>query len=64
MPMIIQMCNLQQDLVQNVHNHFANNSVLDDDNAAQHKVNIVPKYLTERILGTLIGHYTVQIWTQ
>ena len=31
-----------------MHNHFANNSVLVDDNDATNKANIVHKYLTGR----------------
>ena len=37
---------LEQDLIPHIHNHFANNSVLVDDNAAPHMESIVHEYLT------------------
>ena len=36
----------EQDLVPHVHNHFANNSVLVDDNAVPRRANMVHEYQT------------------
>ena len=55
---------LEQNLVPHVHNYSTNNLVLIDDNAATSRANIVHEYLTGGILCMLIGHRTLQIWTQ
>ena len=36
----------EQDLVPRVHNHFANNSILVDDNAVSRRTNMVHEYQT------------------
>ena len=43
---------------------YPNSLVLVDDNAMPHRASIVLEALTEGDIGRLIGHCTVQIWTQ